>query len=957
MQQSMLSGPIVRGFSLSTILCLNLFAQAMVYADPPVDSDAQGVEFFERRIRPLMAERCYQCHSSESKKANGGLLLDSVGGLRNGSDSGAIIVPGAPDQSLLVEVVRSDEAGVRMPPDGDRLTNTQIADIEAWLTMGAPLPETVIQEDPIATSSRTHWAFQPVKEQAVPTVRQRRWVQTPVDAFVLATLEQAGHEPAPPADKRTLIRRATYDLIGLPPTPEEVAAFEADESADAFATVVDRLLRSEHYGERWGRHWLDVARFATSDSPFAFTYRDYVIRAFNEDLPYNEFLIQQIAADQLDLGDDKRPLAALGFLTGGRQFMDNHDTIDDRIDVVTRGTMGLSVSCARCHDHKYDPIPTRDYYGLHGVFASTSVPGELPLLGIDPDPTEFAKYSMEHQARKAKLEEFIQKQQAEVLKQHRDLTAQYLLLSREPQKIAELIEGEFGLSDRKILQTGAKRWAAALETMDSKTDPIFAPWFAFAALPASEFADQAEILSAKIARNSASAPLNSFVVKAFADEPPTSLEEVASRYANLLQDADKQWQDLKDRTNPSSNSSVALPDREQEALRQLFYGKDSPGNMPADMMTRLFTTSSLMQLGPLKAQVDQLDATHPGAPLRAMVLVDRPHPQNSRIFIRGDSSRLGAEAPRQFLTILSQDDPKPFTQGSGRLELAQAIASRENPLTARVMVNRIWLHHFGRGLVTTPDDFGLRSDLPSHPELLDYLAWRFTEEGWSVKALHRLIMLSNVYQQQSDERHHSAPEDSENRLLSRMNRRRLDFEAMRDTLIAVTGKLDRTLGGRPVALMNEGPANKTSYSRRRTVYGVIDRNDLMPLYQNFDFATPDLSTSQRDITTVPQQALFFFNDPFVMQQACSLAARADFQLLENTEQRIQYVYQQLFQRDPADAEMELATRFLAAEELAAQQGTEHPASVAVSHRSLRPLRPWERLVHVLMMSNELMFVD
>ena len=878
---SRLSGPWL---PLSIVMCLVAFAFAppLLRAEPPADAntDATGVAFFERQIRPLLAERCYQCHGPESKKANGGLRLDSASGLLRGANSGPVVVAGAPDKSLLIEVVRSNDEDVQMPPKGARLKAAQIADLEAWVKMGAPLPKADVHESEIAVRARTHWAFQPVTEQAVPAVKPQHWVQTPVDAFVLAALERAGLEPSPRADKRTLIRRATYDLIGLPPTPQEVAAFIADQSPDAFATVVDRLLRSPHYGERWGRHWLDVARFATSDGPFAFTYRDYVIRAFNDDLPCDQFLIQQMAADRLDLGGNKRPLAALGFLTVGRKFMNNNDTIDDRIDAVTRGTMALSVSCARCHDHKYDPVPTRDYYALHGIFASSVSPGEPPLLGIEPDPADFAKYSREHQSRKAKLDKFVHEQQAVVLKQHREQTAQCLLLSRDPKKLADLIQGEFGLSDRKILLTGARRWMQALEKMSPETDPIFAPWFAFAALPAGEFADRARVLSAKIASHSLAHPLNARVAQAFVGEPPKSLKDVAERYAELFQDADKQWQAMQGEgdgntdINPISNSASAtshpLPDRAQEALRQVFHGKDAPGNLPTEVMPQLFPTSALMQLGPLKAQVDQLDATHPGAPLRAMVLVDSPHPHNSRVFIRGDANRLGEEAPRQFLTSLTRGKPRPFTHGSGRLELAQAIANRENPLTARVMVNRIWLHHFGVGLVTTPDDFGLRSDPPSHPELLDYLAWKFMESGWSIKAMHRLLMLSSVYQQSSDDHHRHETRDRDNRLLSEWNRRRLDFEAMRDTLLFVTGKLDPVIGGRPVALQSQDPANPNAYSNRRTVYGTIDRNNLLSWFGYFDFANPDLSTAQRDVTTVPQQALFFFNDPFVMQQACSL---------------------------------------------------------------------------------------
>jgi hypothetical protein len=349
-----------------------------------------------------------------------------------------------------------------------------------------------------------------------------------------------------------------------------------------------------------------------------------------------------------------------------------------------------------------------------------------------------------------------------------------------------------------------------------------------------------------------------------------------------------------------------------------------------------------------------------------MALVDRPQPKNSHVFIRGNPNRLGEEVPRQFLAIVAGEQRKPFARGSGRLELARAIASRDNPLTARVMVNRVWLHHFGAGLVTTADDFGLRSAPPSHPELLDYLAWQFMQDGWSLKKLHRVLMFSSVYQQQSDDNHRYEKIDPDNRLLAKANRRRLDLESMRDTLLFVSGKLDPTLGGRPVALLNLRPMNAKGsfgssgqklFSNRRTVYGLTDRNDLLSLFRIFDFANPDLSTAQRDSTTVPQQALFFFNSPFVMQQACSLAARADFQLFSETEQRVQYVYQQVLQRDPTAGEIELALRFLAAEESAASSLAEPAANDAGTRGEVRPLRPWERFVHVVLMSDEMVFID
>ena len=607
--------------------------------------------------------------------------------------------------------------------------------------------------------------------------------------------------------------------------------------------------------------------------------------------------------------------------------------------------MALSVSCARCHDHKYDPIPTRDYYALHGVFASSVEPEELPDLGIAPDPKAYAAYLSKRKPLQAKWDNFIRTQEALILKQHRQQTAQYLLLSREPTKLAELAGEDFGLSDRKILRTGATRWLKALEQLDPESDPIFAPWFAFAALPSEEFADRAKVVSARIAANSLARPLNSLVVRAFAGEPPASLKDVAERYGKLFEEVEKRWQERL----RSDAQSQALPELEQEALRQVFYGKESPGNLPAELIRSLYNVPALMQILPLRAELTRLDATHPGAPQRAMALVDSSQPKNSRVFIRGNPNRLGEEAPRQFLAVLAGEKRPPFTHGSGRLELATAIASRENPLTARVMVNRLWLHHFGAGLVTTPDDFGLRSDPPSHPELLDYLAWRFMQDGWSLKKLHRVLMLSSVYQQKSDDDLRHDKLDPDNRLLAKANRRRLDFESMRDTLLFVAGDLDPSFGGRPVDLLKRGTASQQAYSNRRTVYGVIDRNDLLALFRTFDFANPDITTAQRDATTVPQQSLFFLNSPFVMEEACKLVNRPALQRLDDVTKRIRHLYQLIYQRDPRADEIQLGLRFL--------QARSASTDFNEQTHSQRPLNPWELYCHVLLMSNEVMFVD
>jgi len=753
------------------------FLPAVVHAAPP--TDPQAIEFFEKHVRPLLVSKCQSCHGP--KRQQGGLRLDTRAGLLKGSDNGAVVVLGQPEKSRLIKAIRY-EGDVQMPPKG-KLPEEAIAHLTEWVKMGAPWPEEPVKTEELSPSAaearRRHWAFQPVKKPCPPAVKKSAWVKTPIDAFVLARLEAQGLSPAPAADRRTLIRRLTLDLHGLPPTPEEIAAFEADHSPDAYARLVDRLLASPRYGERWGRHWLDVARYADSKGyvfteerryPFAYTYRDYVIRAFNEDLPYDQFILQQLAADQLPLGEDKRPLAALGFLTLGRRFLNNiHDIIDDRIDVTMRGLQALTVGCARCHDHKFDPIPQKDYYSLYGVFASSVEPKDLPLIAKPEQTAELAAFEKELAKRKAAVEKYREQHKNEIAK-----------------------------GNRKF----------------------------------------------------------------------------------------------------------------RDGLREL------------------------------QKKVEQWLATAPSSPPRAMVLVDKATPETPYVFLRGNPNNRGPEVPRQFLEVIAGDKRQPFRQGSGRLELASAIADRNNPLTARVLVNRVWLHHFGAGLVRTPSDFGLRGEPPTHPELLDWLAATFMDNGWSIKKLHRLILLSNTYQQASNCDPRLLEIDPDNRLLARMNRRRLDFEAMRDSLLFVAGRLDTTMGGRAVELTTQ------PFSTRRTVYGFIDRQNLPGLFRTFDFASPDASSPQRYTTTVPQQALFLMNSPFVIEQAQYFLQRPDVVSRTKDEEKIKRMYEIAYGR-PAEAdEIALGLRFLAE----ASKSNE-------AKKAALPLSAWEQYAQVLLLSNEFAFVD
>jgi len=928
-------------------LVCTLLVAALVRGAVAAEPTAEQIEFFENKIRPVLVEHCYACHSDKAEKVKGGLRLDTREGLLKGGTSGPVIVPGDVEASSLIKAVRYTDPELQMPPKDKKLSAEQIATLEAWVKMGAPDPRTATGPrslTDIAEARARHWAFQPVTNPVPPKVRKPRWVQTPVDAFVLAKLEQQKLKSAPPADRRTLIRRISYDLIGLPPTPGEVEAFIKDKRPDAYAQLVERLLASPHYGERWGRYWLDVARYADTKGylaggeerryPFSYTYRDYVVRAFNEDKPYDQFLIEQIAADRLPQGEDKTPLTALGFLTLGRRFLNNqNDIIDDRIDLVTRGTLGLTVSCARCHDHKFDPIPTKDYYALHGVFASSEEPAERPLLKPLNDSPDYQDYLKQKAKIEVEMENFKDKEIAKFIGELRQNIGDYLLNVREAKSVDDAAKFETFAIERKLIPGVLRRWITDLDARSQKPDPIFTPWFEFSKLPEADFATNAQPLLAKFTADSAS--VNPVVAKALAERAPDSLKQVAEAYTKLFREIDADWKtNLTTAADEKKPVPTALPNPDQEALRQALFADGAPANPPKDEVRKIHARRLGEGAAPFRNRIEALSWTHPGVPLRAMAMADRANPGDSHVFLRGNASNRGPEAPRRFLEVLSAVSSAPFTNGSGRLELAQAITSRDNPLTARVYVNRVWRHHFGEGLVRTPGDFGVRTEAPVQRELLDYLAASFMADSWSTKKLHRLIVLSATYQQSSAASAASLKADPDNRYLSRMNRRRLDFEAMRDTLLAVSGKLDPKVGGLPVDIIAE------PFSPRRTVYGLIDRQNLPGLFRTFDFANPDVSSQGRFTTTVPQQALFMMNSPFVIEQARSLVARPEVKQLPGDPEKIQTLCRLAWQRPAERDEIRAAEKFLILP----------PPSTAT-------LSPLEKYAQVLLLSNELGFVD
>jgi hypothetical protein len=934
--------PVTRPAGSLVLLVGLLATPTVLHAGAPEPAAAafppEALEFFEAKVRPILVETCQRCHGPQ--KQSSGLRLDSRAAVLEGGLIGPAVIPGDPANSPLIQAVRR-EGDLQMPPKGS-LPEAAVRALTEWVKRGAPWPQdTLAPADPKVS----HWAFQPVRQVEPPAVEDTAWAASPIDAFILAKLEAKGLPPSPRADQRTLIRRATFDLTGLPPTPEEVAAFEADDAPDAFARLVDRLLGSPRYGERWGRHWLDVARYADTKGyvfqeerryPFAYTYRDYVIRAFNDDLPYDQFLVQQIAADLLPLGEDTSPLAAMGFLTVGRRFLNNReDIIDDRIDVVTRGLLGLTVSCARCHDHKFDPIPTADYYSLYGVFASSVEPKEPPTIVSPGSSPDYDDYQRQLGTRRQEVETYRAAKQAEILAELRGKIDRYLLAAfdldfdpRHP-KFDERFRAE--TLRPELLRRLMRRWGERLTQARATPDPVFAPWHAFAALPAAGFSEKAAEVAKGLATSSP--PALPILARSFAEAPPKDLREVARRYGELLAGAETRWQEQL-KANPS-HPGAALADPAWEALRQVLYAEDGPIAIPADELGRALNRAERERLQALAKKVDELNATHPGAPPRAMVLNDAPQPTDPHVFLRGNPGRPGPAVPRQFLKVLSGPGRTPFKGGSGRLDLAREIVRKDNPLTARVLVNRVWMHHFGSGLVRTPSDFGLRSDPPTHPELLDDLAARFVAGGWSLKALHRLILNSAVYQQRSDGTPEGLAADPQNLLLWRQNRRRLDFEAMRDALLAVSGRLDATMGGRPVPLAD---------SSRRTVYAFIDRQNLDGVLRTFDFASPDTSSPRRYSTLVPQQALFLMNSPFVAEQARLLSRRLEQEAVTNPEGQVRLLYLWTLGRAPEPHELSLALGFLDAATQAASPG-------------MTPVPPLELFAQVLLMTNEFAYVD
>jgi hypothetical protein len=737
--------------------------------------------------------------------------------------------------------------------------------------------------------AKKHWAFQSIKPSQAPAVPAGIRVNNPIDSFLRSRALQEGLQLAASALPRVLVRRLFFDLTGLPPTYEEIERWSKDWSAAKYRALVDHLLASKHYGEHWGRMWLDVARYADTKGymaasverryPFAYTYRDWVVGALNQDVPYDRFLKQQLAADRM-LGDgttSTNDLAALGFLTVGSRFTGKTDLInDDRIDVITRGMLGLTVTCARCHDHMYDPIPTADYYSLYGVFMNTTEPKILPSLSRrDANSKAATGFTKEFSELQGAVDRFVKERHDEL--RSAETIAKYLTFvieSRGMERSKALSEA----GKRDLHFRVYQRWQLGLKAAKRANLPQLVPWHAAADLYGDGKPAKAKAALTKLFNTSTN--VNPIVQAALKKKLPDTLTEFCAVYAKTL---------------AATDADHPHAEKPREDLRQVLRNPAGPTGFPVAKMAGYFNRGTRDKHRRLEAKVDKLIVTHAGSPPRAMVLEDVSKPRDSYVMKRGNARLRGAKVPRQFLAILAGPDRKPFASGSGRLELAQQIAAPDNPLTARVIVNRIWMHHFGKPLVSTPSDFGMQTPAPLQADLLDYLADYLIENGWSLKQLHRLIVQSATWQQGS-----TTPDlarDPENRFWARSERRRLSFEATRDALLAVSGELTRDIGGRPDALEGRTPTT------RRAIYGFIDRYEVAPTLRTFDFADPNLHAPKRPETTVPQQALFFMNSPFVEARAKTLAAQAN---KAPPQERLRYLYRQVYGRDPSASELKMA---------------------------------------------------
>jgi Protein of unknown function (DUF1549)/Protein of unknown function (DUF1553)/Planctomycete cytochrome C len=885
-------------------------------------------DFFESKVRPILATECFSCHTDSQM---GGLRMDSREALLKGGKSGPAIVPGDPDKSLLMQAVR--HTGNLKMPKGGKLPQAQIDALTEWVKAGAVWPTinapmTVAKgEMKIDPARRAFWSFQPLRGVAAPTVKDTRWAKTEVDRFILARLEKEGLAPVALADRRTLIRRATLDLTGLPPTAEEIEAFEKDKAADAFAKVIDRLLASPNYGERWGRMWLDVARYGEDDYrsldpmgrglapyPHAYLYRDWVVKAFNDDLPYDQFVRAQLAGDLMDEKTRVRTLPALGFLGQGPWYYDNGavevtraDERHDRIDVVSRGFLGLTVGCARCHDHKYDPIPTKDYYAMAGVFASTTYKEypQVPQSVVD----DYTKLEKKLKSKQKMMGEFMQNEgkllsESLVLQASKYMQAVWSVKGEPKADLIETIEKN--KLDYELMQ----RWIRFLER-PPRHYPFLKDWQALMQEPqkggtaaeAKKLADDFQALLLDVLAERKALDEENEIILAKANPTTKKKEPLFKPHEFVTNDDFCPGCGIEVKAMPVDRTNLWM-----DVFMRDLDAPDLPGGAnkfkPGLLrftgwgLERQLSAERRAYLVALREDILNFTKAMPAQYPYVHGVADREKPVDLPVSLRGSPTSLGDVVPRGFLIVLSKDDRICFSTGSGRLELANEILRQ--PLAMRVIVNRVWKGHFGTGIVDTPSNFGFNGERPIHPELLEYLADFFMKNGLSIKKLHREMMLSSVYQLSNEHVQANYDKDTANRFYWRANRRRMDAEQIRDSLLAASGALEKKMYGPSETL--------TPNFNRRTLYGKVSRYKLDDYLQLFDFPSPNISAEQRYATNVPLQRLFFMNSDFVQQQAELLAQKLDGE--PTREARIQKAYRLIFGRAATPEELKLGLEYV-----------------------------------------------
>ncbi|MEO0445705.1 MAG: DUF1553 domain-containing protein, partial [Verrucomicrobiota bacterium] len=942
------------------------FAILLTLGSSPWALSSEGIAFFESEVRPVLAKHCYECHSEEAGKQKGGLWLDRREGWQVGGDSGPVIIPGNPEESLFLHSLTHEDRDLEMPPK-EKLPDHVIDDLHRWVAMGAPDPRTELsmaKEGGVnLEEGREFWSFQPIANPDIPPVQNVEWPLDPIDHFLLAKLEEAELVPNDEASRETLLRRLTIDLTGLPPTVEEQHAFLSDSSTKAYETVVDRLLSSKAFGERWGRHWLDIARYADSSGggrslplPEAWRFRDYVIRSFHEDRPLDQLIREHIAGDLLAHRDDEAwvdQVVGTGFLVLGPNNYENQDKelldfeiVDEQVDTIGRAFLGMTIGCARCHDHKFDPIPTRDYYSLAGIFTSTKFVNhanvsrwhQQPLPPTPQQQKALQRYQEEDEEIRAVLAQTKKKLAALGVSSgnlEKSVSTGALNGIVVDQSQAEVVGdwkesvvvarfvGENYIHDQKLGQ-GTKR-------------VLFRPEI--------ETTGDYEVRVSYTAGANRSARVPITIRHGYGQEVVSLNQKLKPEIDGLYQSVGQfrfhvGTQGTIEISNRGTDDGVVIVDSVQLIKPKSATFRDV-ANESAVLSPEIEALKE--DLAALEERRKKHGERKPKLPMAMAVgEAEASRVGDIPIRIRGEVRNLGEVAPRGFLRVtLPVDAPDaPTLEGSGRRELAEWIVSPENPLTARVLVNRIWLHLFGEGIVRTPDNFGTTGQLPTHPELLDHLANRLVESGWSTKTIVRDLLLSRAYRMSSETSRKGLKEDEENRFLWRMHRRRLDAETIRDSVLLISGQLDLDGGGPSLPAGFKSEYGHQFTTKKRSVYVPVFRNELYELFSTFGFANPNFAVGRREQSTIPTQSLFLMNSSFIHEQA--RAAVASLWQVSGEEERLKHTFRRVLARKPSAAEKELSLSFL--REQIASEGEAIPAHA------------WESLVRGLIASVDFQYI-